>query len=579
MSQIMINDLTFSYDTAYDNIFEHVNFIIDTDWRLGFIGRNGKGKTTFLNLLLGKYEYKGSITSSVQFDYFPFEIRDEEENTLQLIKNKIAPFTEWEEQMQQCLARMENLQTEDARIEGIQAGELRAGELQAGGLQAGEFQARDTQEEASQPESPESEEEVLERYGRLLDLYQTHDGYMIGELIEKELGKLQVDPSVLDRPFRTLSFGERTKVMLAALFLKKNRFLLIDEPTNHLDLEGRETLAKYLQTKQGFILVSHDRAFLDACIDHVLSINRADIEVMKGNYTTWQQNKELRDRCELEKNQQLKKEIAVLGEAAKRAMGWSDQVEASKIGMHLYDRGFVGHKAAKMMKRAKSIEGRKLDAMEEKKGLLKNVEQADELKMNLLPFPKKRLIDAEEISLFYDGRKVADHINFTLQEGDRIAVRGKNGSGKTSLFRLILGENVAYTGDIRVAPGLKISYISQDTSHLSGDLSDFADQYGLEETIFKTVLRQLDFGRSQFDKDIREFSAGQKKKVLLAKSLAEPAHIFLWDEPLNYIDVISRVQLEELILRYQPTMIFVEHDRVFQEKIATKAVLLQRLGK
>lgn len=529
MSQIMINDLTFSYDTAYDNIFEHVNFIIDTDWKLGFVGRNGKGKTTFLNLLLGKYEFKGSISGSVPFDYFPFQVEDQKENTLNVIKNKIAPFAEMEEEMQQCLVQMED---------------------------------------------PDQKEEALERYGRVLDLYQAHEGYLIEEIIEKELGKLQVDLSVLTRPFLTLSFGERTKVMLAALFLKKNHFLLIDEPTNHLDMEGRETLANYLQAKQGFILVSHDRAFLDACIDHVLSINRSSIEVMKGNYTTWQQNKELQDRYEIEKNQQLKKEIAVLGEAAKRAMGWSDQVETSKIGNHLSDRGFVGHKAAKMMKRAKSIENRKLDAIEEKKGLLKNVEQIDALKMNLLTFPKKRLVDAEDISLFYEERKVASDISFTLQEGDRIAIRGKNGSGKTSLFRLLLGEKIAYTGDVRVAPGIKISYISQDTSGLTGNLSDFAVKYGLDETIFKTVLRQLDFGRSQFEKDIQEFSAGQKKKVLVAKSLAEPAHVFLWDEPLNYIDVISRVQIEELILRYDPTMIFVEHDRVFQEKIATKTVML-----
>jgi len=575
----MINDLTFSYDTAYDNIFEHVNFIIDTDWRLGFIGRNGKGKTTFLNLLLGKYEYKGSITSSVQFDYFPFEVEDEEENTLALIKNKIAPFAEWEEQMRQCLIQMEGIQEENHRKGDAQTRDIQTENIGTENQRTRDAQAGDTQTEDMPLETPEQAEEVLERYGRLLDLYQAHDGYVAGELIEKELGKLQVDPSVLDRPFRTLSFGERTKVMLAALFLKKNRFLLIDEPTNHLDMEGREVLAEYLRTKQGFILVSHDRAFLDACIDHVLSINRADIEVMKGNYTSWQQNKEQQDKYELEKNQQLKKEITILGEAAKRAMGWSDQVEASKIGAHVGDRGFVGHRAAKMMKRAKSIESRKLDAMEEKKGLLKNVEQVDALKMNLLPFPKKRLMDAKEISLFYDGREIADHINFTLQEGDRIAIRGRNGSGKTSLFRLLLGENIDYKGNIYVAPGLRISYISQDTSGLSGDLSDFAIRYGLDETIFKTVLRQLDFGRSQFEKDIREFSAGQKKKVLLAKSLAEPAHVFLWDEPLNFIDVISRVQIEELILRYQPTMVFVEHDKVFQEKIATKTVLLQRLGR
>lgn len=540
MSQITVNDLTFSYDTNFENIFEHVSFQIDTDWKLGFVGRNGRGKTTFLNLLMGKYEYRGSINTSVEFDYFPFEVEKPEQNTLTIIKNTIAPYLSWEQEMEQCLKEHET------EIECF----------------------------AGREDNDREHSSALERYGMLLDLYQAHDGYIIDELIEKEIGKLQVDPSVLSRPFFTLSFGERTKIMLAALFLKKNHFLLIDEPTNHLDMEGRSTLAQYLQSKKGFILVSHDRAFLDECIDHVLSINKTNIEVMKGNYTTWYQNKELKDHYELEKNEQLKKDIVSLEASARRAMGWSDQIEASKIGNHSADRGFIGHKSAKMMKRAKSIENRKLDAIEEKKGLLKNIEQTDQLKMNTLTFPNKRLIEAEDLCLCYGEEKIASNINFTLLPGDRIAIQGRNGSGKSTLIKLLLGENITYQGKFRVAPGLKISYVSQDTSWLVGDLKDFAVNNGLDETIFKTVLRQLDFNRSQFEKDISEFSGGQKKKVLLAKSLAEPAHIFLWDEPLNFIDVFSRVQLEELILEYQPTMLFVEHDRVFSERIATGVIKL-----
>ena len=538
MSRIIVNDLTFSYDTAYDNIFEHVSFEIDTDWKLGFIGRNGRGKTTFLNLLLGKYDYKGSITASVDFDYFPFKAEDENILTIDLMKHTIAPFDQWEKEMEQCLKRTV---TDDAET-GTGNGD------------------------------PESADAAMERFGQLQELYQNHDGYIMEELIEKELGKLQVDLSVLRRPFGTLSFGERTKIMLAALFLKKNNFLLIDEPTNHLDMAGRETMANYLQGKTGFILVSHDRAFLDQCIDHVLSINRSNIEVQKGNYSSWKQNKDWQDNFELEKNEQIKKDIDELAVAARRAMGWSDKVEASKIGNHVYDRGAVGHKAAKMMKRAKSIESRKLEAIEEKKGLLKNVEQVEELKMNVLPFPKKRMIEAEDLSLFYGEREVVSHINFTLMQGDRIVLNGNNGSGKSTLIKLLLGESIQYTGRLFVASGLKISYVSQDTSYLRGKLEDFAAAYGLDETIFKTVLRQMDFARNQFGKDIREFSGGQKKKVLLAKSLAEPAHIFIWDEPLNFIDVFSRVQMEDLILKYQPTMLFVEHDRAFREKITTKMV-------
>lgn len=541
MSQIIVNDLTFSYDTAYDNIFENVSFQMDTDWKLGFIGRNGRGKTTFLNLLLGKYEYKGTITASVSFDYFPFEVEDKKAFTKDIVKNTIAPFAEWEKEMEECLKQM-----------AIEENNHTSGSAEGTG-------------------------DAMVRYGHLQELYQNHDGYIIDELIEKELGKLQVDLSVLDRPFDTLSYGERTKIMLAALFLKKNNFLLIDEPTNHLDMEGREVLANYLNSKSGFILVSHDRAFLDQCIDHVLSINRTNIEVQKGNYSSWKQNKDWQDNFELEKNEQLKKDINNLTVAARRAMGWSDKVEASKIGGHVYDRGHVGHKAAKMMKRAKSIENRKLEAIEEKKSLLKNIEQVDDLKMNILPFPKKRLIEVEDVSIYYGDRAVVSNMNFTLMSGERIALAGSNGSGKSSLLKLLLGEDIQYTGKFNVASGLKISYVSQDTSYLQGSLEDFSSKYGLDETIFKTVLRQLDFSRNQFEKDISQFSGGQKKKVLLAKSLAEPAHLFIWDEPLNFVDVFSRVQIEDLILKYQPTMIFVEHDRTFRDRITTKQVNLTSL--
>ncbi len=526
MSMISVNNLTFSYDTNYENIFEKVNFQIDTDWKLGFIGRNGRGKTTFLNLLLGKYEYQGSITASVSFDYFPFEVEDWSINTLEIIKNTIAPFSRWEEEMEKCLKEQD------------------------------------------------SDPLAMERYGVLLELYQAHDGYIIEELITKELGKLQVEPEVLERPFSTLSFGEGTKLMLAALFLKKNNFLLIDEPTNHLDMEGRFILAEYLKGKKSFILVSHDRAFLDQCIDHVLSINKSNIEVMKGNYSTWQQNKEMQDKYELEKNEHLIKEIKELSIAAKQAAGWSDKVEASKIGNHVFDRGAVGHKAAKMMKRAKQIENRTLESMEEKKSLLKNIEEKEELKINILPFPKKAMITAENLSLLYGEKLIVSNINFSLRAGERIALRGKNGSGKSTLFKLLLGEKVGFEGRFHVANGLKISYVSQDTTHLSGSLENFAQEQELNESIFKTVLRQLDFSRTQFEKDMREFSGGQKKKVLLAKSLSEPAHVFLWDEPLNFIDVISRVQIEELVLKYQPTIVFVEHDRIFTEQVATSSIYL-----
>lgn len=486
MALINVQNLTFTYEGSYDPIFENVSFQIDTDWKLGFTGRNGRGKTTFLHLLMGKYEYGGTITSNVSFDYFPFPVADEDALTLEVAQSVVPQAETWQ--------------------------------------------------------------------------------------IMRELTQLDVAEDALYRPFSTLSNGERTKVLIAALFLKEDHFLLIDEPTNHLDMAARAAVSNYLRGKKGFILVSHDRAFLDNCVDHILSINRTNIEVQKGNFSSWWRNKEKRDEREMAENERLRKEIRRLSEAARRTGEWSDKVERSKIGA--FDKGYVGHKAAKMMKRSKSIERRQQKAIEERSGLLKDVETAESLKIRQVPYHKSRLAELDNVSIVYDSRAVCRDVSFTIDRGDRIALTGPNGSGKSSLLKLLVGEEVPHTGEMRRGSGLIVSYVPQDASGLKGDLTDYARRHGIDETLFKAILRKLDFARVQFEKDMSSYSAGQKKKVLIARSLCEEAHLHVWDEPLNYIDVISRMQIEELLLEYQPTMLFVEHDRTFCERMATKTVEL-----
>lgn len=487
MSLINITNLTFSYDGSYDNIFENVSFQIDTDWKLGFIGRNGRGKTTFFKLLMNEYKYQGSITASVDFSYFPFEVLDKSHNTIEIVNSKLN-----------C------------------------------------------------------------------ELWE----------IQKELSLLNVVEDVLYRPFCTLSNGEQTKVLLAALFLLENNFLLIDEPTNHLDIEARKVVSNYLKSKKGFILVSHDRSFLDNCVDYILSINKANIEVQKGNFSTWQKNKEKMDAFELSENQKLQKDIKKLSKAAKRTAGWSEKTEKSKKGDGSLDKGYIGHKSAKLMKRAKTIEARQKRAMERKANLLKNLDEADSLSIHPMDYKKRTMIDISDLSIYYDNNRIFKDISFCINKGARIALCGKNGSGKSSLLKLISGQNISHTGNIIIGSGLIISYVPQDTSYLIGNLTDFAKNHNIDETLFKTILRKLDFSRIQFEKDIKDFSAGQQKKVLLAKSLCQSAHLYIWDEPLNYIDILSRIQIEDLILKYKPTMLFVEHDISFNKNIATKNIYL-----
>jgi len=492
VSVISIVNLTFGYEGSPENIFEHVSFQVDTAWKLGFIGRNGRGKTTFLNLLLGKFEYTGTITAYVDFAYFPFTVEDTSLATLAVIESTGADFKLWQ--------------------------------------------------------------------------------------LERELSLLEVAADVLARPFATLSNGEQTKVLLAALFLKDNRFLLIDEPTNHLDRHGRTVVSEYLSSKQGFILVSHDRAFLDGCIDHVLSINKANIEIQRGNFSSWLLNKERQDQFELAAHAQLQAEAGRLKKAARQTADWSDQVEKTKFGTtnsgSKPDRGYIGHKAAKMMKRAKVIESRRQTAIEENAKLLKNIERAGPLKLSPLVYHANRLLTLDQVALYYGGKPICQAVSLVVERGDRIALCGKNGSGKSSLIKLICGENIQYTGQLYRGSQLIISYVPQDTSHLAGNLSDYARQNRLDESLFKAILHKLDFTKLQFARDLRDFSGGQKKKVLLARSLCEKAHLYVWDEPLNYIDILSRMQIDDLLCEFKPTMIFVEHDSAFCDHVATKSVCL-----
>ena len=495
MAQINISNLTFAYDGSYENIFDNVSFQIDTDWKLGFTGRNGRGKTTFLKLLLGKYEYSGKISAPVKFDYFPYEVSDMNTLTKDMVDDICSSYQEWE--------------------------------------------------------------------------------------LMRELSLLEVPEDVLSRPFSTLSNGEQTKVKLVALFLNDNNFLLIDEPTNHLDVAGREVVSRYLNTKSSFILVSHDRAFLDGCVNHILSINRANIEVQRGNFSSWLVNKERQDNFELSENEKLAKDIKRLKKAARQSRDWANKVEATKIGKgsqgaekNIDRRAYIGEKSRRMQQRRKNLERRQQTSIDEKSKLLKNIESADSLKITQLDYHKPRYLSLSNVSIAYGENAVCKNISFDIERGERVLLRGKNGSGKSSLLKLILGQNIPHTGQLSIGSGLKISYVSQDTSYLCGNLSDYALQNNIDESLFKSILRKLDFSRTQLEKDISDFSAGQKKKTLIARSLCEQSHLLIWDEPLNFIDVLSRMQIEELLLEYEPTILFVEHDVIFCDKIAMRSILL-----
>ena len=227
-----------------------------------------------------------------------------------------------------------------------------------------------------------------------------------------------------------------------------------------------------------------------------------------------------------------------------------------------------------MMKRAKVIEARQQRALEEKAGLLQNSEWVEDLKLSPLHYHSDTLAAFSNVAPVYDGCAVCAPVSFTVRRGQRIALAGRNGCGKSSVLKLLLGQPITHSGEVTVASGLIISYVPQDASFLHGSLADYAQQAGIDESLLKAILRKMGFARVQFEKPMQEQSAGQQKKILLARSLCERAHLYVWDEPLNYIDLYARMQIEALLRDFAPAMVFVEHDRTFCDAIATQVVEL-----
>lgn len=497
MTTIHITHLTFGFDKQVDLLFDDTDLVIDTSWKLGLVGRNGRGKTTLLQLLLGNYPYQGEIQFPLQPVYFPVAVTETDQLTYYAL-SEVVDFELWE--------------------------------------------------------------------------------------LEREMNLIQLDPQVLWQPYQTLSGGEQTKILLALLFTQNEFFPLIDEPTNHLDLQGRQHVADYLQRKDGFIVVSHDRQFLNQVTDHTLAIEKSQLVLYQGNFSTYEEQKKLRDEFELAQNKKLKREIGRLKKTAAEKAEWSRSREKNKYGKPaekgsgaIFDTGFIGARAARTMKRSKTIEQRMYDQIEEKQDLLKDLEDVDRLTMNYRSSRHSQLLKVEELTLRYSDQDLFfSPLSFELKRDEIIALTGPNGIGKSSVLHYLLGSFTGEASSRLFRPHAKISYVRQNYESNHGNLQEFAEANQLDYSAFLNNLRKLGMERNVFQNRIEEMSMGQRKKVELAKSLAQEAELYIWDEPLNYLDVFNQKQLEELLLQVKPTMLIVEHDQTFLENIQAQQLLLQK---
>ena len=313
-------------------------------------------------------------------------------------------------------------------------------------------------------------------------------------------------------------------------------------------------LEGYLRAYRGtVIMVTHDRYFLDQVTNRILEISHGKMYSYDANYTTFLELKAQREEMELASERKRQSILRMELEWAKRGC----RARTTKQKARLERLESLKNGSAPV-----TDDTITLDSVETRMG--------------------KKTMELHHVSKSYGEKVLVRDFSYTVLKNQKLGIIGPNGCGKSTLIRAILGKNgqgsglldVEEAGVCRTAAGLVISYMGQEASGLKGSVRDLCRERGLDESLFLAVLRQLDFERTQFLKNMEDYSEGQKKKVLLAASLATPAHLYIWDEPLNYIDVFSRMQIETLLLEYQPTMLFVEHDAGFCRRIATKTIRL-----
>lgn len=419
---------------------------------------------------------------------------------------------------------------------------------------------------------------LLQRLGETQDRFEQLGGYTYRARIEAMLLGLGLPQDLWEYDVRDLSAGQKVRLALARLLLADYDLLLLDEPTNHLDIEAREWLMEYLRgIDTAYVVVSHDRKFLDAVADKIAHLERGKLTVYPGNYSAFRrQATEQLDRAwqVYEKRQKL---VRKLEDQARNYKTWSDRTEKSKRGA--YDKGYVGHKAAKLMKRSIQAQRRLEETIERMKTEKPFV--ADAVAIDFHAADGRNLLRVEGLEIGYaPGEPLARDISFTVRAGDRVAVAGPNGCGKSTLLKTVLGAVPALAGKVWVSPGADIGYFDQDARSIAPETSALQAVLSVEpdETLARTVMGRMRVMRETVTKPVGKLSAGERAKVLLACLILGRHNLLVLDEPTNHLDIETQDVLLEALAEYPGGILFVSHDRHFVETLATQVLELNGLA-
>lgn len=517
MIEIELNNIKKNY--GLKNVLDGVNFEVKTGERIALIGSNGAGKSTILKIIKGEENQDSgtvNIRKNATIEMLNQTYKTETQNML------VTDF------LQQGFADMIKLENSMKELE-----------------------------EKMSTISNDEIQKILNKYGRIQEEYIAIGGYEMQEKYKKICSGFKFDENILNRQYNLLSGGEKTIVNLAKILLKNPNILLLDEPTNHLDIETLQWLEDFLISYNGTILmVSHDRYFLDKVATKTILLEEGKEKIYFGNYSYFLEEDERRtlSQFEIYKNQQK-------------------QIEKMKESIQLLRKFGEKTQNEKFYKRAKSIEKR-LEKMQvidkvylEKEGL--------KLEINLKERSGNEVVSIKELSKQYPNKTIFDKVNLDIVYGEKVALIGKNGTGKSTLIKMILEQEKDFTGNMKIGSSIKIGYIPQDIKFKIEEetiLEFFIKSYNGSETQARTTLAKFMFRGENVFKKIGKLSGGEKVRLMLAELIQKNVNFLILDEPTNHIDIETREVLEESIKNYKGTVLFVSHDRYFINAIASKII-------
>ncbi len=519
MIEIGISNLEKSF--GVDKIFENVTFDIKDKEKIGLVGKNGVGKTTILKIIYGQEEASSGQVSkrkALKVGYLEqvYSFKDEM-LTEDVLKLSFFDLFQLESEMNTLQKSFDNLIGDEL-------------------------------------------DKAIKKYSQLHDNYDAMGGYNIKEKSDKITKGLNISNTMLRSNFNTLSGGEKTRVVLGKILLENPDVLLLDEPSNHLDIKSIEWLEEYLKSYEGSaLIVSHDRYFLDRVADKIVELSSDGASVYNGNYSKYVVQKELKFLQDLKDYESQQKKIKKMEEQIKRYRIWGEMRDSDK-----------------MYRRAKELEKR-LEKIDEFKKPIKD-KKIKSFALNSSDRTGKIVYDVKELSKSYGNNALFKDANFTVFYRDSVAILGENGTGKSSLIKMMLGEITADFGEIKQGSKLNIGYLPQEISFEDESLKIidyFSYKYNITIGETRNELAKILFTDDDVFKRITNLSGGEKTRLKLLTLMYQKSNVLILDEPTNHLDIDSRESLEEDLINYDGTIIFISHDRYFIDKVATRILEIE----